>query len=59
MKQSLVIIVNDFFKTAFLLWIILLIFEFVNPGMVNRFINLEYYFYFLILVYILVLKVKK
>jgi hypothetical protein len=59
MKQSLSIIVNDFFKTVFLLWIILLIFELVNPGMVNRFINLEYYFYFLILVYILVLKIKK
>jgi len=53
------IIINDFFKTAFITWLLLVIFELSNPGMVQRFINLEYYFYLLILIFILAQKLKK
>ncbi|MDP2812118.1 MAG: hypothetical protein Q8O32_00280 [bacterium] len=53
------IIINDFFKTAFVTWLLLVIFELLNPGMVQRFINLEYYFYLLILIFILAQKLKK
>lgn len=43
---------QDFFKTALVVWVILVIMELINAGMVQRFINLEIYFYVLILVYI-------
>lgn len=43
---------QDFFKTALAVWVILVIMELLNSGMVQRFINLEIYFYILILVYI-------
>jgi len=45
-------IVKDFFKTALIVWLLLVFFELVNPGMVQRFVNLEIYLYFLVLVYI-------
>lgn len=40
---------REFFTTAFLTWVILLSVEFFDPGSVHRFINLEYWFYFLVL----------
>jgi len=57
--NTLAIIIGDFFKTAFITWLILVIFELFNPGMVQRFINLEYYFYLLIPIFILTQKIKK
>jgi len=50
--KTINIIIGDFFKVSIITWFILLSFELLNPGMVQRFINLEIYFYILILVYI-------
>ncbi len=50
--KMLEIISKDFFKTAVIVWIFLVLLELSNTGMVQRFINLEIYFYFLILLYI-------
>ena len=41
--------INDLFKTSLFLWLFLLLLEFWRPGTVHRFVNLEYYFYFLLL----------
>ncbi len=46
-------IIKDFFNTALITWLFLLIFEFTRAGSVQRFINLEYYFYFLLLIFLL------
>jgi hypothetical protein len=46
------IIVKDFFEAALGTWVILLIFELARPGMVQRFINLEYWFYALLILFI-------
>lgn len=46
------IIIQDFFNTAFGLWLVLLIYELLQPGAVQRYLNLEYYFYFLLLLFI-------
>lgn len=50
--KTLEIISKDFFKTALVVWIFLVLLELFNTGMVERFINLEIYLYFLILLYI-------
>ncbi|MFA5126577.1 MAG: hypothetical protein WC465_01070 [Patescibacteria group bacterium] len=47
------IILNDFFNVAWLAWLFLLIVEIIWPGSVHRIINLEYYLYFLIFIFIL------
>lgn len=46
------IIVKDFFEAALGTWVVLLIFELARPGMVQRFINLEYWFYGLLIIFI-------
>jgi len=51
-------IIKDLFNTFFITWIILLSLEFLNPGMVHRLINLEYYFYSLLFLFI-VLRIWK
>lgn len=51
--KTILIISQDFFKTALIIWLVLLLLELLNTGMVERFINLEIYFYFLIFIYIL------
>jgi hypothetical protein len=45
-------IVKDFFNTALVTWLVLLAYELLNPGAVHRYLNLEYYFYFLLLLFI-------
>jgi len=50
--KTFVTISKDFFRIALVTWLLLVFFEFVNPGMSHRFINLEIYLYFLIIVYI-------
>ncbi len=47
------IVLNDFFRTAFITWVFLLIIEVIWPGSVHRIINLEYYLYFLLFIFIL------
>lgn len=47
------ILINDFFKTFTILYLVFLILEILNPGMVHRFINLEWYFYALLLLYLI------
>ena len=46
------IVVKDFFEAALGTWIVLLLFELARPGMVQRFINIEYWFYGLIIIFI-------
>ncbi len=46
-------IIKDFFNTALITWLLLLVFEFSRAGSVQRFINLEYYFYFLLFIFLL------
>lgn len=50
--KTIIIITKDFFKTILITFLVLAFLELINPGMVQRFINLEIYFYFLIVVYI-------
>ncbi len=45
--------IKDFFRIALIVWIILVLMELFNPGMVVRYISLEYWFYFLLLLYII------
>jgi hypothetical protein len=45
-------IIQDFFSVAFGTWLLLLLYELLSPGAVQRYINLEYYFYFLLLIFI-------
>jgi len=45
-------IFKDFFKVALITWLLLLFMELLNPGMVQRFINLELGLYFLFIIYI-------
>ncbi len=46
------VIIKDFFNTAFLTWVFLLFYELLDPGAVQRYLNLEYYFYFLLIIFI-------
>lgn len=50
--RTYILIIHDFFKVALGTWIILFSVEIAHPGMVHRILNLEYYFYFLIIVYL-------
>lgn len=52
--KTFVIISKDFFKTALITWLFLVFMELVNTGMVQRFLNLEIYFYFLLIFYIFI-----
>ena len=47
-----VLLIQDFLKTGIATWLILVLFELFNPGMVQRYINLEYWLYALIIVYL-------
>lgn len=57
--KSIYKLVYDFWQVAFYTWFLLLIFELLRSGAVQRFINLEYYFYGLIFVYIISRFLKK
>jgi len=46
-------IIKDLFNISLVTWIILVILEFIKVGMVQRIINLEYYLYYLILLFII------
>jgi len=46
-------IVKDLFNISLITWLILVILEFIKVGLVQRFINLEYYLYYLILLFII------
>jgi hypothetical protein len=50
--KTIITITKDFFRVSFITWLVLVFLELINAGMVQRFINLEIYFYFLILIYI-------
>lgn len=52
-------LLKDFWNTALITWISLVLFEFARPGAVQRFINLEYWFYLLIFLYILIRILRK
>lgn len=45
-------IIKDLFNISLITWIILVIMEFIKVGMVQRIINLEYYLYYLIILFI-------
>jgi len=53
------LLVRDFFSIALGTWLILLFFELMKPGMVHRLVNLEYGFYGLCLVYIVLRILQK
>lgn len=46
-------LVKEFFRVALVVWLILLFLELINPGMVVRFVNLEYYFYALVIIFVI------
>lgn len=46
-------LLKDLFNIALGTWLVLLFLELVNSGMVIRYINLEYYFYILIVLFII------
>jgi hypothetical protein len=49
LKIALRQIYRDFFTVALITWLLLVLVELLDSGAVQRFINLEYWFYFLIL----------
>ncbi len=53
------VFIRDFFNTALATWLVLLSLELWQPGIIERQVNLEYYFYGLIFLYILYRLVKK
>jgi len=53
------LLVRDFFNISLGTWVILLVLEIFNPGMVQRYLNLEYYFYFLLIIFIIYRTVRK
>jgi hypothetical protein len=53
------LLVKDFFNVALGTWLILVIFELSKPGMVQRFINLEYWFYILVIIYIIYISLRR
>jgi len=53
------LLIRDFFNVSLATWFVLLVFEVFNPGMVQRYLNLEYYFYFLIILFIIYRSVRK
>ncbi|PWB38317.1 MAG: hypothetical protein C3F02_04910 [Parcubacteria group bacterium] len=52
-------LIKDFWNTALVTWLILVIMELFNPGTVARLINLEYWFYFLFFSYLAIILLKK
>ncbi|MBT4516879.1 MAG: hypothetical protein HOC78_03200 [Candidatus Komeilibacteria bacterium] len=50
--KTFVIISRDFFRVNLTTYLVLVFLELINTGMVQRFINLEIYLYFLMLLYI-------
>ncbi|PLX26123.1 hypothetical protein C0580_00475 [Candidatus Parcubacteria bacterium] len=53
------ILIRDFFNICLGTWLSLVLLEIFNPGMVQRHINLEYWFYFLIITFIFYRLVRK
>lgn len=53
------LIIRDFFNVSLGTWVILVLLEVFNPGMVQRYINLEYWFYFLVIIFIFYRLVRK
>jgi hypothetical protein len=51
--------IKHLFNAALSTWLILLVFELARPGMVQRFINLEYWFFALLILFILIKIFKK
>lgn len=51
--QNYKLIIKDFFKVALWLWLVLVLLEILFPGAINRFLNLELYFYALVLFFII------
>ncbi|KKP89866.1 MAG: hypothetical protein UR94_C0033G0018 [Parcubacteria group bacterium GW2011_GWA2_36_10] len=51
--QNYKLIIKDFFKVALWLWLILVLLEILFPGAINRFLNLELYFYSLVIFFII------
>lgn len=47
------LIIKDFFKVALWLWLVLVLLEILFPGAINRFLNLELYFYALVIFFII------
>lgn len=47
------IILKDFRQVATLTWLVLVIYELYQAGAVQRFVNLEYYFYFLFFLWLI------
>jgi len=46
-------IIKDLFNISLITYLILIILEFMKVGLVQRFINLEYYLYYLIFLFII------
>ncbi len=51
--QNYKLIIKDFFKVALWLWLVLVLLEILFPGSINRFLNLEIYFYALAIFFII------
>ncbi len=51
--QNYKLIIKDFFKVALWLWVVLVLLEILFPGAINRFLNLELYFYLLVIFFII------
>ncbi|MBT4209727.1 MAG: hypothetical protein HOE19_02325 [Candidatus Komeilibacteria bacterium] len=50
--KTFVIISRDFFRVNLTTYLVLVFLELINTGMVQRFLNLEIYLYFLMILYI-------
>mgnify|MGYP004007413279 CR=1 len=59
MADNFTAMIKHLFNAALSTWLILLVFELARPGMVQRFINLEYWFFALLILFILIKIFKK
>ena len=53
MKLLIKKIIKDLFIISLVTWLLLVLVEFLRPGTVQRFINLEYWFYLILLLSLL------
>jgi len=53
MKSLIRKIIKDLFIISLITWLLLVLIEFLQPGAVQRFINLEYWFYLILLLSLL------
>jgi len=53
------LVIKDFFRVAVTTWVVLVAIEVARPGVVQRLINLEYFFYVLLAIFLMTMLWQK